>query len=59
LDEENRDTYTTVAGLIIFMSDDLPEVGDKVKVGEYTLEVVDKDGQRIDKILVTKNNLLN
>lgn len=54
LDEENRDTYTTVAGLIIFMSDDLPEVGDKVTIGEYSLEVVDKDGQRIDKILVTK-----
>lgn len=54
LDEEERDEYTTVAGLIIFMSDDLPEVGDKVVIGEYTLEVVDKDGQRIDKILVTK-----
>lgn len=53
LDEEERDEYTTVAGLIIFMSDDLPEVGDKVVIGEYTLEVVDKDGQRIDKILVT------
>ncbi len=59
LDEENRDSYTTVAGLIIYMSDDLPEVGDKVLIGEYTLEVIDKDGQRIDKILVTKNSSNN
>ncbi|MFN3446351.1 MAG: hemolysin family protein [Bacteroidia bacterium] len=53
-DEETRDEYTTVAGLIIFMSNHLPEVGDKITTGDYVLEVIDKDGQRIDKILVTK-----
>jgi len=59
IDEEERDEYTTVAGLIIYMSDDLPEVGDKVSIGEYTLEVIDKDGQRIDKILVTKKPIID
>lgn len=53
-DEETREEYTTVAGLIIFMSNHLPEVGDKITTGDYVLEVIDKDGQRIDKILVTK-----
>ena len=54
LDEKTREEYTTVAGLIIFMSNTLPGVGDKITIGEYTLEIVDKDGQRIDKIMVTK-----
>jgi putative hemolysin len=43
-----------VAGLFIFMCNSLPEIGDKISVGEYTLEVIDKDGQRVDKIMVTK-----
>jgi len=57
LDEDARDEYTTVAGLVIFMSNKLPEVGDRIKIGEYLLEVIDKDGQRIDKLLVTKTKL--
>ena len=53
-DEETRDEFTTVAGLIIYMSNHLPEVGDKITTGDYVLEVIDKDGQRIDKVIVTK-----
>ena len=36
------------------MSNHLPEVGDKITTGDYVLEVIDKDGQRIDKVIVTK-----
>jgi putative hemolysin len=54
MNEESREQYTTVAGLFIFMCNSLPEIGDKISVGEYTLEVIDKDGQRVDKIMVTK-----
>jgi putative hemolysin len=45
--------FTTVAGLIIFKSSKVPSVGEKIKLEGYELEVLDKDGQRIDKILVT------
>lgn len=54
INDEILDKFTTVAGLIIHKIDAIPNVGDNVKIGEYTLEVVDKDGQRIDKIMVTK-----
>ena len=47
-------SYTTVAGLMINKSSSIPEVGDKIIVENLQLEVVDKDGQRIDKILVTR-----
>lgn len=46
--------FTTVAGLMIHKSASIPEVGDKVIVENLQLEVVDKDGQRIDKLLVTR-----
>lgn len=52
----NAGEYVTVAGLFIEAFHGLPDVGDKVNFQGYTLEVVDKDGQRIDKILVSKDS---
>lgn len=46
--------FTTVAGLMIHKSASIPEIGDTVIVENLQLEVVDKDGQRIDKIMVTR-----
>ncbi len=54
LTEEQHEKFTTVAGLIIHKSNEVPAVGDKIEIGVYELEVKDKDGQRIDKILVTR-----
>jgi putative hemolysin len=54
LEEYNNGRYTTVAGLVMHVSTRLPDIGDKVVIGDLELEVVDKDGQRIDKIMVTK-----
>jgi putative hemolysin len=36
------------------ISGDLPRVGDRVECGDWQLEVVDLDGRRIDKLLVTR-----
>lgn len=55
LKENYQSKYATVAGLIINNSDTLPEIGQKITIDHYDLEVIDKDGQRIDKILITKN----
>jgi putative hemolysin len=54
LDFEVNDRFNTVAGLIINQSSTLPKVGDKITFDHYILEIVDKDGQRIDKVLVTR-----
>jgi len=48
-------SFTTLAGLILHKSGSIPNVGDSVQVQDLILEVVDKDGQRIDKVLVTKS----
>lgn len=45
--------YTTVAGLVIGLLEHLPATGSCVGFQGMRLEVVDMDGRRIDKVLVT------
>ncbi len=53
LPDEDRGIYNTVAGLVMAISGELPAVGDVVKFEDWRFEVVDLDGRRIDKILVS------
>lgn len=55
IDQHTYEEYTTVAGLILSQTSELPKVGFNIQLGNYSFEVIDKDGQRIDKILLTKN----
>ncbi|TXE13708.1 hemolysin family protein [Algoriphagus aquimarinus] len=47
-------SYTTLAGLILNMSQTIPEEGSYVDFEGFRLEIIDKDGPRIDKVLVRK-----
>lgn len=47
--------FATVAGFVIHELGHLPKVGDRVERGNLLLEVVDMDGRRIDKLLVTRD----
>jgi putative hemolysin len=47
-------SYTTVAGLVLDRLGHVPKAGEKVAVGAFTLEVVDMDGRRIDKLLISR-----
>ncbi|MEA4983059.1 MAG: hemolysin family protein [Paludibacter sp.] len=53
-DEEYTGDFVTIAGYFIHKLEILPDIGDTLMIDSYKLEVIDKDGQRIDKILVTK-----
>lgn len=46
--------FTTVGGLILDELDHVPEAGEKVNWENFSFEVVDMDGPRIDKVLVKK-----
>jgi putative hemolysin len=50
---ENGD-FETVGGLVLYLSGDLPQVGQLVQVNGWRIEVVDMDGRRIDKVLVQR-----
>ena len=46
--------YETVAGLVLNSLHHLPEVGETFDRGDWRFEVLDLDGRRIDKILVSR-----
>lgn len=54
IDVSQQYKFATIAGLLIYTNNSLPKVGDKFQFDNYEIEIVDKDGQRIDKIMVTR-----
>jgi len=46
--------YSTVAGFVFNQINKIPELGDKVAVSDSIIEVIDIDGNKIDKVLITK-----
>ena len=55
LPEEDRGRYNTLAGMIMLLLGRLPRTTDSVDWGEWRFEVVDLDGKRVDKVLVSRN----
>ena len=53
LPAEDRGRYNTVAGLLQSVSGRLLAVGEKVEAAGWEFEVLDLDGKRIDKVLVS------
>ncbi len=51
--EQNHHQYTTVAGFILDRLKAIPKVGDTVEFENTMFEVVDIDGRRIDKVLMS------
>ena len=47
-------SFTTVAGLVIDRAQTLPHVGQRLTIDNWNIEIVDMDGKRIDKLLVSK-----
>lgn len=63
-DEHEISNVTTVGGLVFLFLDHIPLEGESINYKGYNLEVIDMDGNRIDKLVMTKihnhsNNDLN
>jgi putative hemolysin len=54
LPEEDRGRYNTLAGMIMLLLGRLPSTADKVDWEGWRFEVVDLDGKRVDKVLVSR-----
>lgn len=52
--EDNISQYTTVSGFMLDQLKAMPSAGDKFTHDGYAFEIVDMDGLRIDKILMTE-----
>jgi putative hemolysin len=53
LPDDERDAYQTLAGFVLTRLERLPVEGDKFEWESYSFEVMDMDGRRVDKVLVT------
>ena len=54
LPEEDRGRYNTLAGMIMLLLGRLPVTTDVVEWDAWRFEVVDLDGKRVDKVLVSR-----
>jgi len=54
LPEEERGRYNTLAGMIMLLLGRLPRTADAVLWENWRFEVVDLDGKRVDKVLVSR-----
>lgn len=50
--DEEETSYATVAGFFLGRLERIPVAGDRIEADEFTGEVVDMDGNRIDKVLI-------
>jgi len=58
LPEEDRGRYNTLAGMVMLLLGRLPATSDVVEWDGWRFEVVDLDGKRVDKVLVSRIDTL-
>ena len=52
-EDEVRSNINTIGGLTMFKLNRIPKTGDKLLFRDYRFEIVDMDGNRVDKVLVS------
>ncbi len=52
--KEIKQNITTVGGFIMYMLNKVPATGDHIHFENFRFEVVDMDGNRVDKVLIAK-----
>jgi len=53
-EEDERPDINTLGGLAMYQLNRIPKIGDTFSAGGYLFEIVDMDGNRVDKLLVKK-----
>jgi putative hemolysin len=53
MDEGEQEQFDTLAGFILHHLERIPVTGDKMVFRGFNFEIVDMDGHRIDKLLIT------
>lgn len=56
LPDEDHDHYQTMGGFLTSYFGYIPKAGERIDWHDLTFEVVDMDGARIDKIMITQNS---
>ena len=54
LPEEDKGRYQTLSGMTMLLLGRVPSTGDRVDWGGWRFEIVDMDGNRVDRVIVTR-----
>jgi putative hemolysin len=54
LDGDERQHYHTLGGLAMLALGEVPRIGDRFERGGFRFEIVDMDGNRVDRVLVNR-----
>lgn len=54
IEDTGEKNYYTLAGFLLALNGSIPKTGDRIICGSYQFEIVDMDGHRIDKVLISK-----
>ena len=57
--QEVEDGFTTIAGFILSFLGKIPDTDESFDWENYSFEIIDMDGNHIDKILVTVNEIID
>lgn len=52
--EESKGRYNTLSGMLLWLLGSVPQTGDSTDWEQWSFEVVDLDGNRIDKVLASR-----
>ena len=53
--EEDRGEYQTLAGMLLSLTGRIPSISEVIEWEGFSFEIVDMDGNRIDRVLVRRN----
>lgn len=56
LPADERQTYQTLGGFVLARMEKLPQEGSKFEWENFIFEIMDMDGRRVDKVLVTRKD---
>ncbi len=56
---KDDEKFSTLGGFVMYKLNRIPATGNKFDFESYTFEVVDMDGNRVDKVLVTQKSIKN
>ena len=48
------ETYDTLGGLIVFSVEEIPKVDDEIKIGQYSIKIIEASSSKIEKVLLKK-----
>jgi putative hemolysin len=48
------ETYDTLGGLIVFNVEEIPKVDEEIKIGQYSIKIIEASSSKIEKVLLKK-----